>query len=582
MNRLKEIFYLVKLFPYVGSYSKQMSLAVITGILHQLTAISCSAVGAYLVGVAATSREKDKVVTGIIVLVFLVIIRVAMRYGEMWYAHVAAYGILSNFRVTLYKAIERLAPSYLMNKRTGEMASTLMADVEVLEWFYAHTAGVFIVAVVVPLITLTSIAFIHWTLPIILIPWITLVATVPFWFRKRAEVEGKNIRNSLAEVNAEVVDGIQGVKEILSFGYESHYLCKLKKYNQLLSRKQLAYGKRLGLEGGLMNLFMSFGMLSVLACSIYLMLSHQIDPRLYPVSIILAIYIFNPIIEIAKMARNFGIIQAAAQRVFLVLEMPPLVEDKVNKAPDCPVEPKVSFQNVTFKYKENLSEVLKEVSFEVYPGETVALVGHSGAGKSTCSNLLMRFWDVQAGSIKIGSHKVDEFPQETLRSMIAVVPQDVYLFNTSVAENIRLGNPDADEEGVKEAAKLALAHDFIQELPQGYDTIVGERGTQLSGGQRQRIAIARALLKNAPILLMDEAVSSLDAENEQELQEAISSLQKGRTTLVIAHRLSTILSADRIVVLEQGKAVESGTHYELLKNNGVYSRLIGSQYNGVV
>jgi ABC-type multidrug transport system fused ATPase/permease subunit len=218
------------------------------------------------------------------------------------------------------------------------------------------------------------------------------------------------------------------------------------------------------------------------------------------------------------------------------------------------------------------------MSFHVNVGESVALVGHSGAGKSTCANLLLRFWDVKDGAIRIGPHDLRSFTQSGLRDLIAVVPQEIYLFNTTILDNIRFGNPGANEDDVIRAAKAALAHDFIAAMPDGYNTVVGERGAQLSGGQRQRIAIARAFLKKAPILLMDEALSNLDAKNEREVQSAMNALKEGRTTIIIAHRLSTILTADRIVVLRGGKIVQTGTHEALMQSDGYYRELIGKQY----
>ena len=205
-------------------------------------------------------------------------------------------------------------------------------------------------------------------------------------------------------------------------------------------------------------------------------------------------------------------------------------------------------------------------------------MGHSGAGKSTCANLLLRFWDVNEGSVSIGGVDVREMKQTDLRDIISTVPQDVYLFNSSILDNIRLGQPDADMEQVRAAARGARIDDFISSLPDGYDTIAGERGVQLSGGERQRIAIARALLRDTPVLLMDEAVSSLDSKNEEELQTAIKQLNSNRTTLVIAHRLSTILTADKIVVLDHGKVAQTGTHSEMIKKSGAYAELINSQY----
>ena len=229
---------------------------------------------------------------------------------------------------------------------------------------------------------------------------------------------------------------------------------------------------------------------------------------------------------------------AAADRVFAVLNAPAPVRDTVEAAPPGPVAPRIEFRAVSFHYSPELPPALDTASFSVEPGESVALVGHSGAGKSTCIHLLMRFWDVTDGAIAIGGHDVRAFPQSALRELIAWVPQDIYLFNMSIRENIRMARPDAPDAEVEEAARVALAHDFIIRMPRGYETNAGERGVQMSGGQRQRIAIARAVLRDAPILVMDEAVSNLDAENERLLREAMARVRAGRTSLVIAHRLS--------------------------------------------
>jgi ATP-binding cassette subfamily B protein len=334
----------------------------------------------------------------------------------------------------------------------------------------------------------------------------------------------------------------------------------------------------MGLENGLLNLFMSLGLLSVLLSALLLVNRGAISREWYPVAALLAVNIFLPVMEISRMARNFNVLQASARRVFSVMETPPTVTDLVKENPTGEYEKTVSFDNVTFRYADDQSDVLEDVSFQVKTGETVALVGHSGAGKSTCANLLLRFWDVKDGAINIGPHEIRSFTQKGLRDLIAVVPQDIYLFNTSIFDNIHLGNPHASKDEVFSAAKSALAHDFISALSDGYNTIVGEWGAQLSGGQRQRIAIARAFLKQAPILLMDEALSSLDTKNEREVHSAMNALKEGRTTIIIAHRLSTILTADKIVVLRGGKIVQTGTHETLLQSDGYYRELIGKQY----
>jgi ATP-binding cassette subfamily B protein len=232
---------------------------------------------------------------------------------------------------------------------------------------------------------------------------------------------------------------------------------------------------------------------------------------------------------------------------------------------------------VTFAYHPDEPPVLQNLSFHVQPGETVALVGPSGAGKSTCVSLLLRFWDPQEGVIRLGDVALHDFPLDDLRRRISIVQQDNYLFNTSIRENIRIGKPDATDEEIETAARAANIHAFIVGLPDGYNTVVGERGARLSGGQRQRLALARAFLKNAPVLVLDEATSNLDSENERLIKAAVSRLMTGRTTLLIAHRLSTILSADRVVMLDRGRVVASGHHADLVAADGPYAQLIAAQ-----
>ncbi len=562
----------------IRGYFGLMTLTILTGVLNQGATIAAAALGAYMVGQVARGATAADLRVPAVALGAAVILRAVMAWAEMWVAHDLAYRILAELRGRLYSALERLAPGYLIQRRSGDIASAAMADIETVEWFYAHTVGSFVVAVVVPLLAFAALGAMHWTLPLALLPFALLVAGAPLVLRRRAARQGDALRADLGNLNAEVVDGVQGLRELVAFGYQRRFLANLESHSNRLVRSQLVYGMRAGIEQGAVVAFMSCGMLSVIAVAAVHVSRGDLDPAYYPVAITLAVFVFVPILAIASVAQNLGIVFASADRAFhLLLEPAPVTDAPGATAPDSDVEPRVSFAGVTFGYPGGGDPALQDVSFEIAPGETVALVGHSGAGKTTCASLLMRFWDADSGTIAIGGYDVRRLPQRSLRELIGWVPQDIYLFNSSLRENIRMARPDATDAEVEDAARAALAHEFITEMPRGYDTVAGERGVQMSGGQRQRIAIARALLKDSPVLVLDEAVSSLDTRNEQELNLALHAVRQGRATLVIAHRLSTIRSADRIVVLEEGRVVEQGAHDDLLAHGRVYRSLIAAQ-----
>ena len=570
-----------QLLPILRPHYWLMGITVLTGILNQGLMIAAAGIGAFMVGRVATDAEVEDLYFSAIVLGIVVAGRAVAAWAEMWLAHDLAYRILAEFRIWLYRSLDRLAPGYLLERRSGDLSTAAMADVETFEWFYAHTVGTFIVAVVVPLGALITLAFMHWLLPLALLPATLAVATVPFWLRKRAAAQGRTLRENMGSLNAEVVDGVQGLREVVAFGHGKRFLEGLLGSSRSLVGAQVAHGRRAGGEHAVTGALITLGMVSIVIAAAYLVSIGTLSPALYPVAVILAIFIFGPVTNITSIAESLGVVFAAADRVFDVLKTPAPVRDTAKVPPPAPVEPRIEFRDVRFHYAPELPPALDAASFTVERGESVALVGHSGAGKSTCIHLLMRFWDVTDGSVTIGGHDVRAFPQSALRDLIAWVPQDIYLFNMTIRENIRLARPEALDAEVEEAAKVALAHDFIKRMPQGYETNAGERGVQMSGGQRQRIAIARAVLKDAPILVMDEAVSNLDVENERLLREAMSRVRAGRTSLIIAHRLSTIRSADRIIVLEKGRTVEAGPHDSLLAAGGVYADLVDFQQRAI-
>ncbi|MGN1032304.1 MAG: ABC transporter ATP-binding protein [Intestinibacter sp.] len=572
------ILNMFKLMKKLKPYRIELVFAILSGICQHALTISASALSAYIVGLAIKGELLERAPKLLTILGILVVTKAIMYYSDSFLSHDVAYKILAQFRIDLYDAVEKVSPAILLNMRSGQLASTLMSDVELLEWFFAHTFGVYIVSFIVPVAILIFMGTLSIYLPLVMIFFIIVTVLVPFVLKDKADAQGKLVREKLADANSVSVEGVHGMKEILTLNYKEKYREKNARYMKDLYDHQLVYGKRLGTEGGVLHLCVGIAMICIAIVSIWLVFTGQLEFEWYSTIVILSVLTFNPIMEISNMARNFGLIVAASNRVFKVLESEPLVKDNGENIDIDTLAKNVSFENVSFKYRDDLDYAIKDVSFDIKPGEMVALVGHSGAGKSTCINLLLRYWDVNEGSIKIGGKDLRELSLDNIRNLTSAVLQDVYLFNISIKENIRLGNLNATDEEVISAAKQAFAHDFIMDLPDGYDTNVGERGTQLSGGQRQRIAIARALLKNSPILILDEAVSSLDTENEKKIQESLDEVYKDRTTLVVAHRLSTIMSADKLVVIDDGKVIQVGSHDELIKQDGFYKQLVSSQF----
>lgn len=541
-------------------YGLRVVGAILSGIMNQLSMVGLAVAGALIVSWAIDGSLLSKSRIAITISVLAMVLRLVFYVAEMWICHDVAFKVLADFRIRLFASIERVSPSILLNMRSGQLASTLMGDVELLEWFFAHTFGSMIVAVIAPSILLAILGFILPILVPVLLVFVIFAVWIPLALKKKADAQGMEVRDNLGVANAVTIEGVQGMKEILTLNYREAYSKKHSNYMDRFYDSQIRYSKRLGTEGALLQLVAGLsGILSAVIAALYTNSAGNgtMAPAMYTVIVVLAGSILGPIIEVCNTARNLGLILGAADRVYRVIEAVPTVEDSGEDLDVTELSPEISFDHVSFRYGESLPLALTDVSFQVKPGETVALIGASGAGKSTCLSLLLRYWDPEKGCVSIGGKSLKDMSIASLNQMVSTVLQDVYLFRISIRDNIRLGRLDATDEEIEEAAKQALAHEFIMELPKGYDTIAGEAGTKLSGGQRQRIAIARAFLKDAPILILDEAVSNLDTENEWKIRESIRNGSKNRTTLIVAHRSSTIRLADRVVELKKG--VVSGT-----------------------
>lgn len=547
---------LIKMSKYISFYKKEFIISIIYGIFNSVFALLTVLTGAYIASAALFKMSTGKILYLFIPLIIFIIGKGLFAFLEMYECHLVSYGVIEKIRNLLYDSISKTAPQSTGKKRSGSITSVFVEDVEATEVFYAHTAGSYIIAFVCTVLYLTALSFLSFKISAAVFAACILVAAVPYFFNPITKKIGEEIRDGLAEVNAEAVDTVQGLREILIFGKEKKYIEKVTADTLRLNKKEIRDGRFKGLHSLIINLITSAVLISTILLAHSEVIAGSLKPEMVSVVIIFSLFAFVPIMSVSVTAGAMNISNGAAKRILDILEEEPAVKDRVPYIPQnkSSVKGNIEFKDVKFSYEKG-TEVLHGVNFTVKAGESIALTGESGAGKSTIANLLMRFYEPNSGAIYIDGKNIKDIHQNSLRDIIAYVPQDVYLFNKTIKENISLACPDASDEEIKQAAKVAMADGFIKRLEQGYDTNVGERGVQLSGGEKQRIAIARAVLKNSPILLMDEAVSNLDSESEALFRQALNNIRKNKTIITIAHRPSTIKEADRVIKIENGKIV---------------------------
>ncbi len=566
-----------RLLVFVKPYSWRM----VFGLICMIVAAAAYLVVPWLIKnvVDEVLQAKDMMMLNLVVAAILLVflIRGFATYGQTYTMSYIGQRVIIDIREALFKHLQRLDQAYFDRRKTGVIMSNLTNDVGALQTAIVDNLISFITEGVTLIGSLVSMILLDWKLTLVTLVIVPVVLGIINIFGKRLRLAGHDVQGRIADITSLLQETISGIRVVRSFARESHEVKRFENENQRNFRAVMRATKLTSLLSPMVEFSAAIAVTVILWYGGYSVVTGVISAGSLIAFLIYAINLSNPVKRLSQVYGNIQKAMAAGDRVFAILDTEPTVKEKPNAKPLPEVTGQVEFDHVSFSY-DGEKNAITDLNLNVDPGQIIAIVGPSGAGKTTVANLLPRFYDVTEGALRIDGTDVRDVTFQSLREQIGLVPQDTMLFNATVKDNILYGRLDATDDEVYAAAKAANALEFIDKLPEGMQTMVGERGNSLSGGQRQRIAIARAILKNPKILILDEATSALDTESEKLVQEALERLMKGRTAFVIAHRLSTIKNADRIVVLKQGRIEEFGTHEQLLDRDGLYSHLYSVQF----
>ncbi len=527
-----------------------------------------------------SGQAFDKIVWLGVVMLALVAVECFCNYFIANYGHVMGARIEYDMRAEIFAHYQKLSFSFFNNQKVGQLLSRITSDLFDISELLHHGPEDLVISFIKIIGSFVILIQIDVRLTLVAFAFVPVMLVYAAYFNTRMKRAFKRNREKIADINSRIEDNLSGIRVVKSFANEELELEKFEEGNRgFLAAKKNSYYYMGGYNSGL-GALTTLITIAALIVGAMMITDGQVDIADL-VTFLLYINTFtDPVKKLITFTEQFQNGYTGYERFVEMMEIQPDIENRPGAVELTAVKGDITFDDVSFHYEDHTETVLHHINLTVRAGDYVALVGSSGAGKSTLCNLIPRFYDVSSGAVRIDGMDVRDLTLKSLRSQIGIVQQDVYLFVGTVLENIRYGRPDATREEIIEAAKNANAHEFIMSLPDGYDTDIGQRGVKLSGGQKQRLSIARVFLKNPPILIFDEATSSLDNESERIVQESLEKLAKNRTTLVIAHRLSTIRNAQKILVLTDMGIEEEGTHEELLQKNGIYAKLYSVQFVG--
>lgn len=571
----------LRLIAFLSTFRWHVALAILLGCIMIASNMALLGMAAYLIAAAALAPLLITLILPMYIVRFMSVSRAVSRYAERLVAHNATFRLLAQLRTWVYSRLEPLAPAHLLMYRSGDVLTRLISDIEELQNVYLRVISPIIVAIAIGLLTFYLFAIFS-----SLLAWVALAFLVaagfgvPLLAALLARDLGKRQLAIRAEMNAQLVDGIQGMQDLLVYGMADEQLRKIATLDDRLGQVQRRMALITGLQQMMNDVLMNLALWTLLILAIPLVTMKFINGVYLGFLALVILASFEAVQPLAQAFQFLGHSLAAGERLFKLADADPPVTEAVSPLP-APSRSStghtLEFDHVHFTYHSDEGEVLSEICFSVYPGSRIAIVGSSGAGKSTLVRLALRFWDPTSGTVRLDGQDMRKYALSDLRNLIGVVAQDTYLFNDTLRGNLLLARQDASNSDIEQVLEQAQLTEFVRQLPRGLETWIGEQGLRLSGGERQRLAIARTLLKNAPLLVLDEATANLDSLTERSLLAALAVLMQGRTTLLITHRLIALERMDEILVLDQGKIKERGTHNQLLSASGLYHEMFSIQ-----